>query len=117
MNNVIFKKQGWVGVDLDGTLARYDGWISIEHIGEPIEKMLTVVLNMINEGVDVRIFTARCMDQSAIPFIETWCKKYIGKILPITNIKDYDMLCLYDGRAIPVKFNEGPINVNLRNSY
>ena len=28
--------KAWIGVDLDGTLARYDGWKGIEHIGEPI---------------------------------------------------------------------------------
>jgi hypothetical protein len=27
---------GWVGVDLDGRLARYDGWQGASHIGEPI---------------------------------------------------------------------------------
>lgn len=26
----------WIGVDLDGTLAEYNNWISIEHIGKPI---------------------------------------------------------------------------------
>jgi hypothetical protein len=28
---------GWIGVDLDGTLAHYDGWKGIDHIGEPIK--------------------------------------------------------------------------------
>jgi len=27
--------KGWVGVDLDGTLAHYDGWKGADHIGEP----------------------------------------------------------------------------------
>lgn len=25
---------GWIGVDLDGTLAGYDGWVGPEHIGK-----------------------------------------------------------------------------------
>lgn len=25
---------GWIGVDLDGTLARYDGWVDGLHIGD-----------------------------------------------------------------------------------
>ena len=29
---------GWIGVDLDGTLARYDGWRGIDHIGEPMPR-------------------------------------------------------------------------------
>ena len=32
--------QGWVGVDLDGTLATYDEWRGIEHVGEPIAPMV-----------------------------------------------------------------------------
>ena len=35
--------KGWIGVDLDGTLAEYHGWQGIEHIGEPIPKMMARV--------------------------------------------------------------------------
>ena len=34
---------GWIGVDLDGTLAHYDGWKGIEHVGPPIPAMLARV--------------------------------------------------------------------------
>lgn len=27
---------GWIGVDLDGTLAIYDVWRGANHIGEPV---------------------------------------------------------------------------------
>lgn len=30
----------WLGVDLDGTLAVYDKWRGIEHIGAPIPAMV-----------------------------------------------------------------------------
>ena len=30
----------WIGVDLDGTLAEWDGWKGHEHIGPPIPAML-----------------------------------------------------------------------------
>ena len=30
---------GWIGVDLDGTLAFYDMWRGMEHIGKPIPAM------------------------------------------------------------------------------
>lgn len=48
---------GWIGVDLDGTLAEYTGWHGPGHIGPPIPKMLDRVKNWLAEGVDVRIFT------------------------------------------------------------
>lgn len=28
-------EEEWIAFDLDGTLAKYDGWKWIEHIGEP----------------------------------------------------------------------------------
>lgn len=37
MNN---ENLGWIGVDLDGTLAVYKGWNGPEHIGEPIPIMI-----------------------------------------------------------------------------
>jgi len=30
----------WIGVDLDGTLAKYGEWRGVEHIGEPIPPMV-----------------------------------------------------------------------------
>lgn len=31
---------GWIGVDLDGTLAHYDHWRGETHIGPPIAPMV-----------------------------------------------------------------------------
>lgn len=50
---------GWIGVDLDGTLAEYNGWQGIDHIGKPIPKMVNRVKKWLSEGVQVKIFTAR----------------------------------------------------------
>ena len=61
--------EGWIGIDLDGTLAEYDGWKGVEHIGKPIPSMVERVKAWIIEGKDVRIFTARvCMSQSKKDF-------------------------------------------------
>ncbi len=50
---------GWIGVDLDGTLARYDGWVGVMHVGDPVPAMLDRVQRWLEQGLDVRIFTAR----------------------------------------------------------
>lgn len=50
---------GWIGVDLDGTIAEYHGWVSPTHIGAPIPKMVERVKVWLSEGKEVRIFTAR----------------------------------------------------------
>lgn len=124
--------KGWVGVDLDGTLAHYDGWVSANHIGEPIPAMLSLVKRWLSEGIDVRIFTARVfypqVDDVDTVFgdgqayyarrvearqsehaIEEWCRKHIGQELPVTCTKDYNMVELYDDRAVQVLTNTGRI--------
>ncbi len=99
----------WIGVDLDRTLAEYDEWRGIEHIGEPIPLMLDRVLLWLEEGKNVKIFTARAATPEAIPYIEAWCEEHIGQILPVTNVKDPDMIELWDDLAIKVEENTGVI--------
>ena len=50
------KRKGWIGVDLDGTLAVYYDW---EIIGDPIPLMVERVQQWLKEGKHVKIFTAR----------------------------------------------------------
>lgn len=51
--------KGWYGFDLDGTLAKYDGWKGIDHIGAPVALMVDRVKEMHVEGKVVKILTAR----------------------------------------------------------
>lgn len=106
--------RGWYGVDLDGTLAHYDEWISIHHIGPPIVSMVARVKDWLAAGRDVRIFTARVgqqpvdVDMSAIvQTIENWCLEHIGQVLPITCTKDWQMLELWDDRCVQIISNTG----------
>ncbi len=108
---------GWIGVDLDGTLAKYGEWNGVEDIGLPIPLMVDRVKKWIKEGKDVRIFTARvCIIghslsevEDAICMIEAWCVKHIGKVLPITCMKDYSMIELWDDGCVQVEHNTGRI--------
>ena len=104
----------WIGVDLDGTLACEDEWRGIEHIGEPIPRMVERVKALIAEGHNVRIFTARASrlqseeERSiAIHYVEEWCKKHLGQRLPVTNEKDHNLKYFFDDRAIAVECNTG----------
>lgn len=106
--------EGWIGVDLDGTLAEYDHWCGPEHIGAPIAPMVERVKRWLSAGREVRILTARvCGAQprgellKAITAIDAWSRKHIGRILPITAEKDYMMAVLYDDRAVRVEVNTG----------
>lgn len=106
--------RGWIGVDLDGTLAHYDGWVSETHIGKPIAPMVKRVVAWLDQGIEVRIFTARVgttkddRDLSVVrKAIEDWCVEHIGYSLPITNLKDFGMIELWDDRAVQVEKNTG----------
>ncbi len=115
---------GWIGVDLDGTLAHYDKWRGVDHIGEPVPQMLARVRVWLAEGKAVKIFTARVHGHGvpdlaggtvdALTPIVNWCKKHIGCELPITNVKDFGMVELWDDRAVQVIPNTGkPVTRNL----
>lgn len=110
--------KGWVGFDLDGTLACYTGWQGPDKIGEPIQPMLTLVKDLIAKGTKVKIITARVCSKNTPEFIELakeaieeWCLKYIGKKLPVTAEKDFAMIEFYDDRAITVEYNTGKVLV------
>lgn len=115
-------QSGWICVDLDGTLAKYGTWDG--GIGEPIPLMVERVKGWIEQGVEVRIFTARvgfgggysaesgrsddenfAAEQRLL--IEAWCEKHIGTKLPVTATKDFRMVELWDDRAIQVEMNTG----------
>ena len=98
---------GWIGVDLDCTLAHYDGWRGIEHIGAPIQPMLARVKDWLSKGIEVRIFTARANNPDKIPVIESWCLKHIGQVLAVTCVKDYGCIEIWDDRAVRVLANQG----------
>jgi hypothetical protein len=118
---------GWIGVDLDGTLAQYDGWKNTFEIGPPIPRMIERVKQWRKEGIEVRIFTARVdggtvahnmgVDlklvlayghiESIKRMINVWCYTHIGEILPVTCKKDYGMIELWDDRCVQVERNTG----------
>jgi hypothetical protein len=106
---------GWIGVDLDGTLAHYEGWKGEQHIGEPVASMVNRVKAWRAEGREVRIFTARMYadgggerDVAEVRgYIEAWSLKHLGEVLPVTNVKDYGMVELWDDRCVQVAINTG----------
>jgi hypothetical protein len=108
---------GWIGVDLDGTLARYDGFKGLNHIGEPIQPMVDRVTRWLALGREVRIMTARVSQSIYRPrsedvfrtvcAIEDWCEQHLGQRLKVTCIKDFEMVELWDDRAVQVIENTG----------
>lgn len=105
---------GWIGFDLDGTLAKYNGWQGEEHIGKPVIPMLNLLIGYLLNSRKVKIFTARVSSmnpnrEEARKAIERWCIIHIGQVIPITSEKDFEMLDLYDDRCHHVEANTGRI--------
>ncbi|WP_062120497.1 hypothetical protein [Aureimonas sp. AU40] len=103
---------GWIGVDLDGTLAHYDGWKGIDHIGAPVPAMMKRVRGWLAAGKTVKIMTARVC--SAAPdrgmarwHIQNWFERQGLPRLEVVSEKDFGMVQLWDDRAIRVEENTG----------
>lgn len=118
--------RGWIGVDLDGTLAFYDGWKGAEHIGPPIPRMLDRVVKWISDSncPEVKIMTARVSpdkedSEKCRKVIEKWLLKHVIPLLPlylrepcpieisITHEKNARMIELWDDRCVQVIPNTG----------
>lgn len=108
-------KTGWIGVDLDGTLAHYEGWKGPEHIGDPVPMMALRVRSWLADGECVKIFTARVSTTSqniadafdAKRYIQGWLQKHFGQPLDVVCEKDFAMIELWDDRAVQVIPNTG----------
>jgi len=55
-----------VGVDVDGVLAKYDGWKGVDHFGDPIDGAVEFTKRL-GEYFDVVIFTTRCNEEMNKP--------------------------------------------------
>lgn len=116
--------RGWIGVDLDGTLAVYNGWNN-GAIGEPIPAMVERVKAWLADGQEVRIFTARVAASGLVneqgvaddigytgiqrQLISDWCELHVGARLKVTATKDMGMIELWDDRAVAVECNTGKL--------
>lgn len=96
----------WVGVDLDGTLAKVEKE-NIEPpypIGDPVESILTFCKDLASTGLKVKVFTAREVISGGKEKVELWLKKHsIESVFSgITATKDPDMIFFLDDRAFRV---------------
>lgn len=99
---------GWIGVDLDGTLAVYppeNGAL----IGDAIPGMAERVRKWHKDDIEVRIFTARAGSRAGVKQVKAWLKANELPDLMVTNVKDSGMAELWDDRAIRVIRNTGSV--------
>ena len=97
----------WIGVDLDGTLARAVAWKGMDHIGEPVPLMMRRVRAWLEKGLKVKVVTARAGDPVGLAATKAWLEAQGLGELEVTDRKDFGMLELWDDRAIQVVHNAG----------
>lgn len=125
-----YDRNEWIGVDFDGTLAEYHGWVGWNVLGKPVPAMISRVGQWLRQDKRVRIFTARirvfrdndtwcrrdrhCLvtdelfsDYDMENAIQTYTLEYFGVRLPVTCVKDLHMVELWDDRAVQVMANTG----------
>lgn len=108
--------KGWIGVDFDRTLAYYENYSTNgSSLGAPIPLMLERVKRWLASGQEVKVFTARVASGSDNveenrAAIKAWCLQHVGQELEVTAEKDYNMIELWDDRAVSVMPNEGYSN-------
>ncbi len=116
------KAKGWMGVDLDGTLAVSGTKVFDGPIGAPIPPIVERVKGWLAKGIEVRIFTARVsprnkegllQDKDALAAVRKrigdWCEQHIGQRLECTCEKDHNIIQLWDDRAVQVLRDTGEV--------
>ena len=105
-----------IAVDLDGTLAHYDGWKGVGHIGAIIPSVANAILLAKKEGADIWIFTARVSDPKDAEEAGNNIVKYLTENgIPfdgLTAIKHKFFSEFWDDRAIQVIKNQGLFVLN-----
>jgi len=97
-------------IGLDGVLAYYERWGNEGDIGEPINDMKNKILKWINNGITIKIFTARAYKEESINHIRKWLLlNGLPPTLEITNIKGTDCDLILDNKAREVIHNTGMI--------
>jgi len=106
-----WKHQGerWIGIDLDGTLALYDGWKGPDHIGKPIPHVAMVFRMLVSKGYLVRIFTTRAAIVNQIPPIRKWLRDNQLPEVEVTCIKAIGCIAIIDDKSISVQTNTGQL--------
>lgn len=108
-------KKQVIAVDLDATLAEYNGWLGESHIGAPIKEMVELLKSIKELGHELWIFTARLSNndkEKTRSAIITWLEKHdlAHLFAGITCEKSHRFTMFLDDRAYRVEANTGIVH-------
>lgn len=105
----------FIACDLDGTLAKYDGWKGKYHIGEVIPEVASAIAAAQKQGDEVWIFTARVSDPEdtkSMEIIHKWLSDNNIRVEGVTCVKFKFFTQFWDDRALQVIKNQGIFVIN-----
>lgn len=109
-----------VCVDLDGTLAEYDGWQGVDHFGPPRDSAAGFMQQLIDAGYHVVVYTTRTNENmpgrppgadkwTLIQLVEEWLER---NNIPFHEVWSEDgkppAAAFVDDKAVPVPQNPYP---------
>jgi len=110
----------WIGVDLDGTLAVHKVGQGVDEIGAPVPDMLNRVRRWLDDGIEVKILTARVCNAGPegdkdygdyvlrqTTMVQDWLADQGLPRLDVVAQKDQAMVELWDDLAVCVERNTG----------
>jgi len=97
----------YIGVDFDGCLAKALDQYREGDVGAPVWAMVNRVKQWIKAGKKVKILTARADNPQDVASISYFLHKVGLPELEITNVKDHNLIALWDDRAVAVQKNTG----------
>ena len=101
----------WVGFDFDGTLVEFPR--AGQSHGGDIPSMVRLLRELVEQGVEVRIVTAKAAYPELTAVVQRWLDSHgIGGV-KITDRKDFEMVALFDDLAISVEKGIGTIKTDM----
>lgn len=87
-----------VAVDLDGVLARYDGWRGIDHIGDPLPGAVEFTRRLA-AFAEVLVWTTRCSPEANPPYD---AEELVGVVMDWLNRHGFCWHRVWAGRGKPI---------------
>ncbi len=102
------KDNGYHGIDLDKSLAYHESKWGVSKIGNFFPEMVKRIKSLMASGKQIKIFTARAAHgPEQVKMVQDALEKEGLPRFEVVNLKDRNLRCLFDDRAVRMIPNTG----------